>query len=304
MLLMSFLTWPFSVFADSPPNVTGLSARFENGQIFVRWDGLEDIDAYRVYYGQKSILDNYGAYDDFVTTNGKNTELILADLPPYQQIFIAVLATNADGEESLSFTEEVQLDLTGDAIDGQKTEKESPSPSRRERELTTVGLLNAIATSSNTVQLTFSANVQVPADRATEAFTLIDNQGNPLRLSRIVIEGNIVTLTTENQIPGRNYAVRVNDPVTSNPLAGPQLPIDSARNVAEFTAANTRSTINVAEWNMDDNKSADAAITESREMDASTRANLVNSGAPVLGTMIVSGAIVGWRRMRRRMTAK
>lgn len=124
-LLVSFLLWPFSALADTPANVTGLSARFEGGQVTVRWDEVENADTYRVYYGQKSILDNDGAYDDFMTTDGGDTELVLTDLPPYQKIFIAVLAVNADGEESLSFVEEVQLDVVGDAMDGEKTEREA-----------------------------------------------------------------------------------------------------------------------------------------------------------------------------------
>ena len=290
-LLMSFLLWPFSALATS--NVTGLSARFEGGQVTVRWGEVEDADTYRVYYGQKSILENDGAYDDFVMTDGKDTELVLTDFPPHlRQIFVAVLAVNANGEESHSFVEEVQLDMTGDATDGEKTEKEAPSPSRRERESTTMGLLSAVAQSSNVVQLTFSLNVQVPEDRAIDAFTVIDTHDNPLRLTRIVIEGTIVTLTTEDQVPGQKYAVRVNDPVTSDPLVGSLFPMDSARNTATFMgygqsedeapAAEPNSVIVAAE----------TAI--SQRADTAQR-GLFDSGMPILGVLMAFGAIIGWR---------
>ncbi|NOS67510.1 MAG: hypothetical protein HOO67_04070 [Candidatus Peribacteraceae bacterium] len=297
-LLMSVLIWPVSALADAPPNVTGLSAHFESGQVFVHWDAVEGADAYRIYYGQKSILDNGGAYDDFVATSEKNTEFVLGDLPAYPKIYVAVLAVNASDEESLSFTEEIELDMSGDANDGTKSAKDVPSPSRMERESTTFGILSATAQSSNAVQLVFSTLVHIPVDLAVDAFTVIDNRGTALRPTRIVIEGSIVTLTTETQFPGRTYAVRVNDPVITDPLLGEQLPLDESRNIAVFTGyepapgearpVQPKSTV-----------ATTAAYVAPTKMTA-PRAGLISSGAPVLGIAAASAAIAGWKVWKKR----
>ncbi len=293
-LLLSFLAWPLSALADAPPNVTQLSAHFENGQITVRWGALENIDTYRVYYGQKSILDSNGAYDDFVATSGKNSELILPDLPPYPQVYVGVLAVNANGEESASFVEEVLIDATRDAMDWQAAQadaKGAPSPSRREREETTVGLLSAIPMSHTSVQLTFSAPVQVPADRAIEAFTVIDGQGNPLRLTRLTITGNTVTIITKTQSPVQNYTVQVSDLVTTDPLLGPVFPIDPVRSTATFLGYGGSDWVAPFE----------ATVTP-QEIFATVPNVLSSSGAPLLGVLMISGAAAGWKMIKRKDT--
>lgn len=291
-LLMSALMWPLSAVADTPPNVTGLSAHFENGQVTVRWDAVEGADLYRIYYGQNSILDNEGAYDDFVATSGKNTEFVLADLPPYPQVFLAVLAVNGDGQESASFVEEVQLQLSGEPADGQKTEKEAPTPARREHEATTFGLTSVIAQSPTEVQLTFSTNVSIPVEQAIDAFTIIDNHGRPLRPYRLVIEGSIITITTEHQKPGQDYAVRVNDPVASDPLLGPVLTIDGERSIGVFTGYDGPV--------QSDELVAQAAASAAPQNISIPRKGLISSGMPVIVVVAVSGAIAGWRRIRRK----
>ena len=114
-VILSTLLWSFIALAATPANISGLSATFANGQVTVQWDvpeGATDIAAYRIYYGQKSILESGGAYDDFATTDGRSSQFAFPTLPPYPQIFIAVTAVDGHGEESSSFTEEVQLDLT------------------------------------------------------------------------------------------------------------------------------------------------------------------------------------------------
>ncbi|MBI2635963.1 hypothetical protein HYW84_01420 [Candidatus Peregrinibacteria bacterium] len=315
ILILSMLVAPAGALAGAPSNVTGLSARFEDGQVTVRWDGAENAKTYRVYYGQKSILDNDGEYDDFAAVDGDSTELVISDLPPYPQIFLAVLAVNADDEESRSFVEELQLDMTGGEADGQKTEREAPAPSRKEREANTVGLLSAVAQSPETVQLTFSMNVQVQEDRAAEAFTALDNAGNPLRLSRIVIEGNIVTLVTETQSPGRKYAVRANDPVTGEAADGRQSPVDQTRNITGFTGyenndeevppAKTDTAPDATSGIADEGgPAAVASVVPPPRGTSASRSGLYNSGVPVLGVILASGAIAGWRRVRRRIASK
>ena len=111
-LFASAFAWPCIAMASVPANVTGLSAHFGSGQIVVSWtapENADDLSAYRIYYGQKSILDNDGAYDDFKTTSAKNTQFMMVDIPAYPTLFFGVLAVNKSGEESASFVEEIEL---------------------------------------------------------------------------------------------------------------------------------------------------------------------------------------------------
>ncbi len=291
-VLTSALLWPFVAFAAPAPNVTGLSAHFENGQITVEWNAYEegaDIATYRIYYSQKSILSNDGAYDDFATTTGKNTSFIFPVTPPYPQIFIAVAAVNSSEEESRSFVEEIRLDLTTGDSNGLTQQEEIPTPSRRVQEATTIGLLSAAAQSPDTVELTFSETVTIPAELATEAFRVIDRDGNGLQLRRIVIRGSIVILTTDSQIPAMPYAIRANEVITG----GASLPMDSARSFAQFSGFGEPGSVPPPR----------IAITTANIVTARmTRASgsLTSSGVPVLGVVLASGAMAGWKRARRK----
>ena len=305
VLLTGLLVWPILALADVPPNATGLSAHFANGQVTVHWDPsgtTDEIGSYQIYYGEKSILSNNGVYDDFVTTTGKNTEFILTDLPPYKQVYVAVLAVNKAGAESASFVEEVQIDLTNGDVDGQKTlvppdnSEQAPSPSRKQREATTVGLVGAEADSQATLQLNFSTPVHIPVDQAPQAFTVIDNMGDVLQLRRIIITGNAVTLLTDPQFPGRPYAIRVDSVVTGEPTPGAALPMDDQRSIATFKGFDgpgaTAPTVGAATAPL-------AASVISGSPHVASR-GLFRSGAPIVGIMLFSGGIAVWRRSQRR----
>ena len=302
-LLVSAFVWPLIAFAAAPANVTGLQARFEKGQIAVHWDSAgDDVAAYRIYVGQKSILDNGGAYDDFSATTGKNMDFIITDIPAYPTIFLSVTAVNGNDEESAAFVEEVELNLTAGDTDGQSSTSadrggnlDVPTPARKEREAATVGLIDAVSLSPETVALTFTAPVQIPVEQATGAFSGIDSRGNPFQFRRIVIEGAIVTLTTQPQASAIPYAIRANDVITS--ISG--LPMDHMRNVATFTGFEggaglvPRTTPAMA---------ADAIVAPMAASVAPSTAKgwLASSGLPLLGVMMVGGAGTGIRWVRRR----
>jgi hypothetical protein len=289
--LFAAALWPMAALALAPANVTGLSAHREGGQITVRWEApaerADEIAAYRVYFGQKSILKSGGDYDDFVTTSGKNTEFLFTSIPPQPQMFFGVLAVNGDGVESGSFVEEVQVDLLVPAGEGLASSSAvAPSPSRREKERSTLGLLRAEASSPTTIHLALSTFVHVPVERAVQAFTVIDGRGNPLQLRRLIIEGDRVTLVSLPQVPGRDYAVRVNSVVTGRPGAGAELPVDPERNMATFAGFN--------------DTSAPSSPVGANVISPPKSGNLFTSGAPVLGIIVISGAAAGWRRMKRK----
>lgn len=298
-LIASAMTWPLMAFAGAPANVTGLAARFEGGQIAMRWEAVADeVSTYRVYLSQKSILTNEGAYDDFAMTSGKNTDLIITEIPPYPTIFLSVTAVNGDDEESTSFVEEIELNLASGDTDGQSSLSvdrgvaDVPTPARKEREAGTIGLIDAIALSSETVALTFTAPVQIPVELAVGAFSGIDNRGNEFQFRRIVIENDIVTLTTQPQIPTVPYAIRVNDIVTSTT----GLPLDHMRNVATFIGF---------EGGAGYVPPVPASVIAAPVAAVVTRAEptsgwLASSGLPLIGIATVSGAAAGIRWVRRR----
>ncbi len=300
-LLVTALAWPLSAFGAVPGNVTGLSARHSGGQVSVHWEAPEnDITAYRIYFGQKSILGNDGAYDDFETTSGKNTDLILSEIPPYPEVFLAVTAVNSGGEESASFIEEVQLTLGSDG-DGAASKSSDqnmvdvPSPSRKQRESNTVGLLSATSQSPTLLQLTFSAPVTVGLEQAVNAFTVLDAVGDGLVLKRIVLEGNTVTLTTAKQVPGRKYVIRVNEVVQGVPSSGNLVPVDSERNIQTFTgfegAAGTEIAASVIE---------PTTVMKAPSIGRQSSGGLSSSGLPIVGIAMIGGAGAGWRWMKKR----
>ncbi len=299
-LLLTALAWPLSVFSAAPGNVTGLSARYAGGQVSVHWEVPESgIATYRIYYGQKSILGNDGAYDDFETTSGKNTDLILSEVPPYPEIFLAVTAVNGDGQESASFIEEVRLGLDTPDTNGQASKNSdqggagAPTPSRKQRESSTMGLLSATAQSPTLLQLTFSAFVRVPLEQAVNAFSVLDAAGDTLVLKRIVIAGSEVTLTTAKQEPGRKYVIRANEVIQGIPSPGASVAMDNERNMQTFTGFEGGEGVgtSVVEPAMGIN-----APSGGRQPSG----GLSSSGLPIVGIAMAGGAGAGWRWMRKR----
>lgn len=330
-LILGTLAWPLAVLA-APSNVTGLTAHLTSGQITMHWDapaGETDIAGYRIYYSQRSILNNGGAYDDFVTTSGKNTDFFFENAPPYPQVFLSVLAIDGAGNESPSFVEEVQLDLAAADTSGQKSQSSdnglgSPSPSRRQHESTTLGLLGVQALSSTSIQLSFNLPVHIPVEKAATAFAAIDSQGNFLALGKIVIEGSTVTLTTEPQKLDMQYGVRVDDVVVAEPIPGKFLPLDSNRNLAAFTGYNgPGATPPVVKLPPPPKMTPPpappkapsipapkpqagvvgaevaAAILAPPSITTPKTSALFHSGPEVLAVILVGGAIAGWKKSRK-----
>lgn len=238
-LTIGFLCWPLSALALVPPNITGLSASIGGGQLTVRWnapEGGSDITVYRIYYGQQSIMENNGAYDDFLAISGDQTELIITDLPPYPEIYVAVAAVSSSDEESDSFVEEARVDLTQEIFDGEIRTGEAASPARKLREESTLGLISARNTSLAGISLVFTSDVQVPPDQASDAVSVSDDAGQPVALHKLILLGNEIRVETDPLEPGRSYAVRANPIVMGFIAPDRALPLDAARSIASFTA--------------------------------------------------------------------
>ncbi|MDD5623298.1 MAG: hypothetical protein PHI23_01150 [Candidatus Peribacteraceae bacterium] len=245
---------PATVLA-APANVTGIQVEQRPEGILVSWDKpqeAEDIVSYRVYYGQESILETEGEYDDFEDTEGPVLELMLKNISPLPaELFVAVMAVDAEGEESPYFVEEASIHPApvmapvssspsattqeemnpfaeeevsapvitegGAATSSSSSSKQMPTGGLSlvpaEGGKSTLKLLTTKATSRTSVLLTFSAPISIEPSSAASAFGITDPKGAVLAMLRLDIEGATAIITTSPQFAGTVYRVQLNDPL-------------------------------------------------------------------------------------------
>lgn len=96
------------------------------------------------------------------------------------------------------------------------------------------GKLHLILTdvlSSTELVLTFSGNPTVDVEHAPDAFSVVDSEGNTLRIESILIEGDTITIQTEKQTRGVRYEIKLSEPLQGRD--GSQL--DATNRQAFFT---------------------------------------------------------------------
>ena len=224
LLFLAALAFPLVCAAAGP--VTGLRASFDNGQVHVSWNAAQDpssVTYYRIYYSQKSILKNAGAYDDFETTSGTRTDFILTKIPRgATQLFLSVLPVGSDGQETGTFTDEVEVDLGG-------TPALTPSADSMQ-------LLDAAGLSATGVVLTFSLPVTVDLTKTKDVVEIKDASGTTLAIMRMTIDGPRVQLDTAPQTAGTVYTVRIFASVLGTAPSG-NVAIDPGHAVLAFAAS-------------------------------------------------------------------
>ncbi|MDD5041107.1 MAG: hypothetical protein PHX87_00285 [Candidatus Peribacteraceae bacterium] len=235
--LLCSLGAPLCALAEAPGSVTGLQAQAQaDGSILVQWTPLEDaISVYRVYFSQKSILENNGYYDDVETTDGSTSNHTLRSVPQnFPTVYMSVMAVNAQGEESPFFTEEVRVDRmpASSSVNTQSVSSTIPQSSSTAASL---HLLSTQALSATRVGLMFSATPVIDPAQAPSAFSIIDAQGQPLPIEQLTIEGGNATVQTVRQTAGVVYQIRLTEP-----LAGEGgLTLDQIDRTAFFTGHST-----------------------------------------------------------------
>ncbi len=250
LAVVSVLSLPFSALAEAPQSVTGLNAEAqEDGTIQVRWTPVGgEVSAYRVYFSQKSILENDGYYDDVETTEGPVSEYVLRSVPSsLTTIFVSVMAVNAQGEESQYFIEEVQVQRSmGQPMNEPPASLPEPAPvssvpqqqippSAQEPSGNTLHLLSAQALSATRVGLGFSATPIIEPSLAPSAFSIVDAAGAPLAIEQLTIEGKNVSVQTVRQVAGAVYQIRLNEPLAGEGM----IPLDRLDRTAFFTGHST-----------------------------------------------------------------
>ena len=243
---------PASVFAEMPGTVTGLQAYGQDdGSVIVEWVQVEgDIAEYRVYFSQKSILENDGYYDDVETTEGPVSMHILQDVPStFSTVYVSIMAVNASGEESPFFTEEVRVDrAVNPTSTPSSSDPDTPvmppadtqapmsaSSAQTMPRTDALHLLSVQALSATRVVLAFSATPIIDPASAPTAFSIIDSQGSSLPIEQLTIDGRTAMVQTMRQAAGMVYQMRL-----SEPLAGEGgLILDPIDRTAFFTGHGT-----------------------------------------------------------------
>lgn len=243
--LLCALGAPLLAYAQAPSAVTGLQAvAQEDGSVMVQWSpATGEVAAYRVYYSQKSILENDGYYDDVETTSDTAAFHVLQDIPAaFRTIYISVMAVDAQGAESPYFTEEVRVERTAGTAPADVPAVTSPpavsatdvpvaAPVPTSPVTNSLRLLSAQALSATRIALVFSAAPVIDPARAPSAFSIIDTQGMTLPIEQLTIEGKNVTVQTVRQAANMVYQMRLTEP-----LAGEGgLPLDPIDRTAFFT---------------------------------------------------------------------
>lgn len=247
-LSIAALTMPFMTMA-APVSVTGITAKVEPDGIHVQWDAVSgNIAHYRVFYSHESILNTGGLYDEFEKTSGAETRHILRNIPNGTDIYISVLAVDANGVESAFFTEEAHVVLTdtptasatssaASVAEVASSATNNPLPSVASSAATSsimstntsadaLRLLSVDVVSSTGVTLHFSHPVNVDPSRATEAVLIETASGNVLAMKRFTIQGNAIHVDTDVQERTTVYTVKIGEAITAFGTSGERLTVD------------------------------------------------------------------------------
>ena len=286
-LTASMLIWPLTAAADAPANVAGLKAELRGAQVFVEWQGEESdtITAYNIYLSQKSILENKGTYDDYVTVGGRLRQFIITEVPPYPEIFISLTAVNGAGEESPAFIEEVRLDLAVPGGPGEVRMRETPTQAEQALRDSFLALLSAESRSPTEVALTFSRSVMVPNEVAGSAFQITDSNGQAVNLLRLELQESTVIITTAPLMPQMQYTVTASPVISGITDTGGAVSLDTTRASASFTGYGV---------------APEPGSPVQGWVSSPSPEPLTSSGAGAMSAFLVSGAVTGWKRFKKK----
>lgn len=286
--------------------VKTLHAEYKGGQVKVTWTAPAGAQPafYNLYYSQSTILGNNGEYDDFEKIDGGKTEFQMTRTAK-GELYIAVLPVDADGEETASFTEEVRLALTEGAS---ANAGGTPAVAVAQAAGTTLLTLEKAQSDSATgILLTFSHATTVPAAQAKTAFTVEDASGALIPLTRLTIRDKTVLLHTMGQKRGATYIVRIQPVVTGKDATGKVINLDPLRSSVTFTATEGSLAPIVApiKQPVQQAKSSTrsvlpATVTQPVPATSVPAKGLPSSGLGIVSILGASGAIMGWRKMRRK----
>lgn len=230
----------------APGNVSGVAATVQEDGIHVTWNQANgDIAAYKVFYSHASILNNAGLFDEFEVATGTDTSHVLRNVPASNDVYVAVLAVDSQGDESPFFTEEAHVVLgdasatsseapiamPGSAVTSSATSNIASIASATSSTASVMAnedvlrLLSIDVVSSTGVVLHFSHDVAVDPAHATEALVIETASGTKLQMKRFLIQGTDIHVDTAVQERGVAYKVTIGLAVSATGSAGQKIAI-------------------------------------------------------------------------------
>ncbi len=210
------LLLPMGVFA-APANVTGIAATKTADGVQVSWDSVPDAVSYKIFWSRESILENDALFDDTVDTESDDTTYTLRSLPAMDDVYVTVLAVDANGAESDLFEEEAHASLAAASSSAMY------APTVTSSAPATGAALHALKVdvpSPTTIIVTFSLPVTLDQQTARTAFAITDGAGNVLQIARIKTDGTTAELTTLPQERQRAYRLHIDSSLKGRSSTG------------------------------------------------------------------------------------
>lgn len=219
VLAMTALVTHVAFAAGTPPNVTSIQANLEGTTLKASWSPVDGAAFYRVYFSHASILDNNGNYDDFERTSGADAMYTFTKLPlSSENIFISVLAVNAEGIESEGFEVEATVTVpktapTPSSVPAIKTDSIMPTGENPTSTSEPMVMISAEAVSATGVLVTFSKNIDINVALTSEYFVIANSGGTVSPITRITTNAATILISMEKQIPEQLYIVYILQPI-------------------------------------------------------------------------------------------
>jgi hypothetical protein len=240
---------PLAVLAQEVPNVSGIRADVQDGNVTVYWDPVEgDVKKFRIFYSHASILEQGGVYDDYEDAAGDALQHTLSSVPPVSTLYVSVLAVGQDDAESPFFMEEATVELAPSSEAPEMEQQDSsaaafaPSPTVA-MQSSTLQLLTAISTSATGVTLTFTHPLSVPEQFKDAAFSIKSGSGQELPIARYTLVGNQALLDTGLQTAGRVYQVTIHGSIAGKTADGEIVPQEASTAPLLFTGLRTDTSV-------------------------------------------------------------
>lgn len=207
-LMVSFVPNANAQADTTPPDdVENLQIEVFNGAVKLSWDVATDdmeVIGYKIYSGPEAVTPEEGEYSNDVIDAGDVIEYVVDGLTNGEEVFFAVTAYDAAGNESENYSDEVYgtpEELYGDAPESIHMAADELAPT----------VNDAQAVDKETVKVEFSEAIVLPALTPETAFNIIDNATSEV-LNVLGVEmdpddllGLTVLLTTDPQEGGSEY---------------------------------------------------------------------------------------------------
>lgn len=190
-----------------PDDVENLQIELYDGAVLLSWDVATDnneVAGYNIYSGPDPVTAEEGEYSNEVIDAGDVIEYLVEGLPNGEAIYFTVTAYDAEGNESINYSNEVYGTPEADygpapEVEHMAADEEPPA------------VADAVALDMETVQVEFSEAIVLPPLNPETAFSIIDNASDEV-LEVISVEmdpddvvGATVLLTTASQMGGSEY---------------------------------------------------------------------------------------------------